>query len=201
MFQPDTAVLRVYEALSEGKLSREDLSARKLAAFLGQSTMVVYHHFDSVDGLLIRVDGLGWAALLQRLQDVVAGGGRGEALALAYLDFAFARPHLYYVMTTHPFDRDGLREQGRLKKADELWRGFSALIARLGSSKPEVDTRVLFAGLHGLVSLHVGGRAEVARSGAPQASKATLEAATRLAGLVFASLEPRGRAAARRAES
>ena len=200
MFQPDAAVVRVYEALSTGQLSREDLSARKLATFLGQSTMVVYHHFDSVDGLLIRVDGLGWAALLQRLQDVVNEGGRGEALALAYLDFAFARPHLYHVMTVHPFDRDGLREKGRLRKADELWRAFGALVASLGSPKPEVDTRVLFAGLHGLVSLHVGGRAEVARGGAHQASTATLEAATRLAGIVFPTAEPRGRSSPRRVE-
>lgn len=200
MFQPDAAVVRVYEALSEGRLTRDDLSARKLAAFLGQSTMVVYHHFDSLDGLLIRVDGLGWMALLERLGAVVAEGGKGEALALAYLDFAFARPHLYHVMTAHPFDRDALREKGRLRKADELWGAFEGLVARLGARTPEVDTRVLFAGLHGLVSLYTGGRAELARGGPHRAREATVEAAVRLASVVFVSPVGRRPAASRRAD-
>ncbi|MBK8213153.1 MAG: WHG domain-containing protein [Myxococcales bacterium] len=200
MFQPDAAVRRVYEALAEGRLARDELTARKLASFLGQSTMVVYHHFDSLDGLLIRVDGLGWSALLERLEQTVCDGGRGESLALAYLDFAFSRPHLYYVMTAHPFDRDALRAAGRLRRAEDLWRRFGALVARLGARSPEVDTRVLFAGLHGLVSLHVGGRAELARGGADGAREATLTAAKRLASAIFPAPEKHRTTSRRRAE-
>jgi len=87
-----------------------------------------------------------------------------------------------------------------VRNTDELWKAFGGLVARLGSRAPEVDTRVLFAGLHGLVSLHTGGRAEVARGGTHEAREATVEAATRLAAIVFQAPERRGRSAAQRAE-
>ncbi len=76
----DEPVERVFMALCEGRLTRDDLTARKIAAFLGQTTMVLYHHFGSLDGFLIRVDGLGWRRLAERL-DARARGWRRRAVA------------------------------------------------------------------------------------------------------------------------
>lgn len=44
------------EALASATLQRGDLTARRLTALLGQSTMALYHHFGSLESLLIRVD-------------------------------------------------------------------------------------------------------------------------------------------------
>src|SRR5687767_12940330 len=96
---PAGAVARVFEALRAGRLTRDDLSARRLSAFLGQSTIGLYHHFGSLDGFLIRVDGAGWRHLFETLARREAEGASVGDLAVAYLDFAFGHPHLYWLMS------------------------------------------------------------------------------------------------------
>lgn len=162
MRAPDDPVDRVFRALCAGELRRADLTARKLAAFLGASTTVLYHHYGSVDGFLIRVDGAAWALLVETLRARDAAGASLEDLALAYLDFAFLHPDLYGLMTAHPFDRVALRDEGRLSRAEPLVAAFAALLRRHGSRRPREDVHALFASLHGLASLALSGRTNLA---------------------------------------
>ncbi|WP_437871755.1 WHG domain-containing protein [Sorangium sp. So ce363] len=157
----DEPVERVFMALCEGRLTRDDLTARKIAAFLGQTTMVLYHHFGSLDGFLIRVDGLGWRRLAERLDARARAGAGARSLAVGYVEFALCHPDLYWLMAERRFDRARLREQGRLRLARPLWSSFVELLRHHGSRRPEEDTYVLFAGLHGIAMLALSGRANL----------------------------------------
>lgn len=157
----DEPVERVFMALCEGRLTRDDLTARKIAAFLGQTTMVLYHHFGSLDGFLIRVDGLGWRRLAERLDALARGGADARSLAVGYVEFALCHPDLYWLMAERRFDRARLREQGRLRLARPLWSSFVELLRHHGSRQPEEDTHVLFAGLHGIAMLALSGRSNL----------------------------------------
>ncbi|WP_437692099.1 TetR/AcrR family transcriptional regulator [Sorangium sp. So ce176] len=157
----DEPVERVFQALWEGRLTRDDMTARKIASFLGQTTMVLYHHFGSLDGFLIRVDGAGWRRLAELLEARARAGADARALAVGYVEFALRHPDLYWLMAERRFDRAGLREQGRLRLARPLWSSFVELLRRHGSSRPAEDTHVLFAGLHGIAMLTLSGRANL----------------------------------------
>lgn len=180
MADPADAVARVFDALRAGRLTRDDLSARRLSAFLGQSTIGLYHHFGSLDGFLIKVDGAGWRLLLETLAAREAAGASAGDLAAEYLDFAFRHPHLYWLMGERAFDREALRREGRLSLGKPLWRAFVALVERHGSCRPALDARALLAGLHGLAALTLGGRANFGEASG-RAEDRSREAARRLA--------------------
>ncbi|WP_437909020.1 TetR/AcrR family transcriptional regulator [Sorangium sp. So ce327] len=176
----DEPVERVFMALCEGRLTRDELTARKIAAFLGQTTMVLYHHFGSLDGFLIRVDGLGWRRLAERLDARARAGADARALAVGYVEFALCHPDLYWLMAERRFDRARLREQGRLRLARPLWSSFVELLRHHGSRRPEEDTYVLFAGLHGIAMLALSGRANVGHANLGEVSSASGEIASAL---------------------
>ncbi|XXT23128.1 TetR-like C-terminal domain-containing protein [Sorangium sp. So ce429] len=156
----------MFQALCEGRLTRDDLTARKIAAFLGQTTMVLYHHFGSLDGFLIRVDGAGWRWLADLLEARARAGADLRSLAVGYVEFALRHPDLYWLMAERRFDRARLREQGRLRLARPLWGAFVELLRRYGSTRPAEDTHVLFAGLHGIAMLTLSGRTNLGEDAA-----------------------------------
>ncbi|WP_438019766.1 TetR-like C-terminal domain-containing protein [Sorangium sp. So ce315] len=180
----DEPVDRVFRALCEGRLTRDDLTARKIAAFLGQTTMVLYHHFGSLDGFLIRVDGAGWRRLAEILEARARAGDDARALAVSYVEFALRHPDLYWLMAERRFDRARLRDEGRLRLARPLWGAFVELVRRHGSARPAEDTHVLLAGLHGIAALTLSGRANVGEAPGADAQVA-FAAARRLADLVL----------------
>lgn len=181
MSTADEMVDRVFRGLLRGELGREDLGARRLSAWLGQSTMGLYHHFGSLDGFLVRVDGAGWRHLLARLERAQEKGADLEELAIAYVAFATAHPALYEVMAVHPFDRARLRAEGRLRAEAPLLEAFGVLLARAGSREPARDTPLVFAALHGLASLATSGRLDL---GGKRPSERLREAARGVARLV-----------------
>ncbi|MEJ7598447.1 MAG: TetR-like C-terminal domain-containing protein [Kofleriaceae bacterium] len=175
------AVRVVFDALWRGTLHRDQLVARELSRRLGHSTFVLYHHFGSLDGFLIQVDGKGWQALLESLLRRDRRGATVAQLARGFVEFAFRRPVLYWLMTERPFDRAQLRRRGRLRAGDELWEGFVGIVARHGSQTPQLDARALLAGLHGLVALTASGRGTLGNTNPRAARRDTYAAARRLA--------------------
>ncbi|MEY4577563.1 MAG: hypothetical protein RL701_2266 [Pseudomonadota bacterium] len=183
----DEAQLRVFTAIEHGELAPEALSARQVCAFLGYTTGHLYHHFGSLDGLWCGVAQLAFAKLdacllcAANTHDAVA-----PALAQAFVEFGIDNPALYTLMFERHYDWAALRERGLINEpnpAMQLWRGLVQHMTELGSGDPRRDARVLFAGLHGLVSLARSGRANV---GVLQISDrdAAVAAARRLATLL-----------------
>lgn len=160
---PPELAERVAAALGGGELGIGDLTARQIGSFLGKTSSLLYRRFGSLDGFLHEVAQAGFRALVRRLE---AAAGRGEIadLAAAFVAFGLESPALYYVMFEHRYDWEELRHAGAL--SDEaaglaIWRRVVDELSRAGSAAPATDARLLYAGLHGLVSLASGGRANV----------------------------------------
>ncbi len=152
---PPDPVDAILQALLAGQLGNADLTARQLGAFLGKTTGHVYHHWGSLDGLLFSVSQAGFAHLAR---DLGARQGGLEAVAVAFVDFGLAHPALYELMFERRFDWAALRAQGRLERTALPGLGiWGALAAAIGAD----EARLLFAGLHGLVSLAASGRANI----------------------------------------
>jgi AcrR family transcriptional regulator len=157
---------RIHDALAAGTLGRDDLTARALGAFLGATTSRVYHHYGSLDGLLFAVAGEGFRGLATHL---AAAAPRGlPTLAEAFVAWGLDRPVLYELMFVRAYDWPALRVARGSAPLDDtpglaLWGALQAQFAAAGSADPRTDALVLYAGLHGLVSLAMGGRANVGR--------------------------------------
>jgi AcrR family transcriptional regulator len=148
------AALRLLEERGPGALRIRDL-----AAAAEQSTMGVYTHFGSKQGLLEQLYLHGFERLEQRLDSVPSDGqGRQELLelAIAYRQFALDNEALYGLM----FERaapdfvpsDASRMAGLAT--------FEMLAARIADWRPDItdpaaDAHLVWATMHGLVSIEL----------------------------------------------
>lgn len=151
----------VCDALASGELTADTLGARRVADLLGRTTGLLYHHWGSLDGFLLEVSQLGWTRLADALMEHALAPV--EALADAYLRFAFAHPALYHLMAERRLDWPRLRAEGRLTAGSglDLWDALTSRLELAGSDAPAEDARLLYASLHGLASLALSGRANV----------------------------------------
>jgi AcrR family transcriptional regulator len=154
---------QVAGALSRGELGTSDLTARQLGQFLGKTSSVLYRRYGSLDGFLHEVAQQGFLTLAERLGKTAEAGDLAE-VAAEFVAFGLDRPALYYVMFEHPYDWESLRRAGALAgqlPGLALWDRIVSRLADAGSSAPTTDARLLYAGLHGLVSLAAAGRANL----------------------------------------
>ncbi len=160
----EDAVARVHRALAKGTLRADSLTTRELGAFVGKTTSVLYHHWGSLDGFLHAVSQAGFVDLGRRLQGVLESGGDLADVAESFVAFGLQSPALYSVMLERRYDWAALRKQGAFVgtlPGSALWSALTMLVAAAGSDEPDLDARIFFAGLHGLVSLALSGRANV----------------------------------------
>jgi AcrR family transcriptional regulator len=174
------AVDRIREAIERGELGPDDLTARGIAAALGRTTSVLYHHWGSLDAFLYEVAQSGFVQLGRTVAGLDLAGA-----AEAYVRFAVERPALYHLMFHRAWDWDELRRHRDLRYSAGflLWQGAVDVLRAGGSADPETDARVLYGGLHGLASLAISGRANVGDLSRTDVESAVF-AARRLVGLV-----------------
>ncbi len=159
----DEPVARIVDGLLTGQLAAADLSARGLGAYVGKTTGHVYHHWGSLGGLLFAVSKEGFRRLGELLVSVFREREDLADVAEAFVAFGLQHPALYHVMFEYPYDWAELRARGLLDgpmPGLALWR---AVALDIGSEQ----ARLLYAGLHGLVSLAKGGRANIGDSAQP----------------------------------
>jgi AcrR family transcriptional regulator len=135
------------------------LRVRDLAEAAGQSTMGVYTHFGSKQGLLEQLYLHGFERLADRL-DSVASGGRGReellAFALAYRAFALDNEALYGLMFERATPDFIPSDASRLAGLST----FEMLAARVAGWRPDftdpaADAHLVWAAMHGLVSIEL----------------------------------------------
>ena len=148
------AALRLLEERGPGALRIRDL-----AAAADQSTMGVYTHFGSKQGLLEQVYLHGFRLLEDRLNSVPSGGrGRHELVpfALAYRGFALDNEALYGLM----FER---ATPDFIPSDDSRMAGlttFEMLAQRIADWQPDLadpapNAHLVWAAMHGLVSIEL----------------------------------------------
>ena len=135
------------------------LRVRDLAAAAGQSTMGVYHHFGSKQGLLEQLYLHGFERLAARLNSVPSGGSvRDELLefALAYRGFAVDNEALYGLMFERATPDFTPSDASRLAGLST----FQMLATRIAEWKPDstelaADAHLVWAAMHGLVTIEL----------------------------------------------
>lgn len=168
-FEED-AVERLYRALIDRELADQDLSARRIASFLGKTTGAIYHRWVSIDALLFAVSQRGFAELRARVEATYARTQDLADCGQAYVEFGLDHPELYPLMFERRFDWDALRRAGAFERAtpgSQLLGGVVCLLQSSGSTRAVADTRLLMAGLHGIVSFAASGRMNTGELSAP----------------------------------
>ena len=171
------AALRLLEERGPGALRIRDL-----AATAGQSTMGVYTHFGSKQGLLEQLYLYGFRRLEHRLSNVSAEGqGRQEllAFALAYRAFALENEALYGLMFERATPDFVPSDASRLAGLAT----FQMLATRVAHWRPDfadpaADAHLIWATMHGLVTIELmhrrwGGPLVAHLQGDPEQSYAT----------------------------
>ena len=150
----------------------EAVTLRALAEKLGCSHALPYRYFANKQEIFAAVCALGFERFAEALERAAAGVDDPEqrlrVLARAYFRFALREPHAYRIM----FE---LREPDRAANAryrvKEI-RSWQVLLqavelavqAGVLAGDPALVAHQLWAGLHGLVSLHLAGKLGLGRS-------------------------------------
>lgn len=140
------------------------VTARRMGAEIGASTMAVYTHVGSMDELLTAVHTEGFARFHRRLAAVRPSDDPAEelhALGLAYRRFARAEPHLYQAMFGRTLADAALTPE----QAEQALSTFlilrdavaRAVDAGLLAGDPQDVATQIWATVHGFVSLELAG--------------------------------------------
>jgi AcrR family transcriptional regulator len=135
------------------------LRVRDLAVAVGKSTMGVYTHFGSKQGLLEELYLHGFDRLEDRLKSVASDGNANRELlqfALAYREFALDNEALYGLM----FER---ATPDFVPSDDSRMAGlatFEMLVKRIAAWQPDLadpapTAHLVWAAMHGLVSIEL----------------------------------------------
>lgn len=148
-----------------------DLSMRRIARAVGCSATSIYLHFENKDALVHTLIDVGFEGLNTRLQEAaeahVDPAGRLEALARAYVAFGRENPEYYEVMfQLHPqrMARYPVEAYRRARRNLELLEAAivdGTAAGAFSAPAPEVTAHVMWASMHGVVSLLVAQRVDV----------------------------------------
>lgn len=192
MLSTEQLVCATCDALARGDVAPHELTARQLGARLGKTTSVLYHHWGSLDGFLFAVGQRGFARLAREVLGELQRDGGLEAIAEAFVRFGLDQPVLYHVMFERDYDWAALRAAGAFEgemPGMTMWSSLIGFLAGAGSADPQTDARILYAGMHGLVSLANSGRANIGDHSVSDRD-AAMAAARKLARRIAAT--PRG---------
>ena len=148
------------------KLAEEEgwdaVTTRRLSAEIEYSQPVLYKHFAGMEGIVASVAVQGFAELGDALATARAEATDGRAaltlVAHAFIGFARDNPALFDAMftraTTLPFAADDTPSE--LNNAFDELRAAVDMVA--GARDPDTLAEVVWAALHGLITLNRGGR-------------------------------------------
>jgi AcrR family transcriptional regulator len=145
----------------------EQLTIRRIAETIKRTQPAVYQHFSSKDAILEAVVSDGFTALAERLKRATRGGKTSlTAIANAYVRFGLERPRLYDVMFVGPPAITFAAGAATPIPAHTAFNIMAAAVAESGATPAQVETvtEVVWAGLHGLVTLSITRRLRPGRA-------------------------------------
>src|SRR3954464_4686771 len=138
------------------------VTTRRLAAEIEYSQPVLYSHFKGKDAIMAAaaVEGFAEIAAQLRAARVKAPTARAALAAVvsAYVDFAERRPALYDAMFIHAVDLQFAHPETPAALREAFGALREAVRPFTGNDDLDVHTEVLWAALHGLVTLMRGER-------------------------------------------
>ena len=147
------------------------LSMRKIAGAVGCSATSIYLHFENKDALVHALIDDGFELLNARLHQAAdahpEATARLEALARAYVAFGTENPEYYEVMfQLHPkrmarYPAEAYRRARRNLELLEEAIADGNSTGTLAAPEPAVSAHVLWASMHGVVSLLLAQRLDV----------------------------------------
>lgn len=163
-----TELLSAARAIADESAGFDSVTVRSVADRVGYAAPIVYQYFANKRALLVGLVEVGFAELADRLgraqcpEEYAQAGGPLLAVATAYWEFAVENPHLYRLMHTLPDVPFGTPEAPAA--ARECFGVLKAAVELGAPDHPAVKfddaaaTDLLWAHLHGLVSLTLDGR-------------------------------------------
>ncbi|MBV6760197.1 TetR/AcrR family transcriptional regulator [Rhodococcus opacus] len=136
-----------------------ELSLRAAARRAGVSTAAPYRHFSDRDALLSAVAAVGYRDLADRLaaaHPVPTTADDLAAIAIAYVQFALARPGLFRVMFAEPCDPTNPERVAATTAIHEYVK--SIVQQTFPSAEPDAMADAVWALVHGLAFLHLDGK-------------------------------------------
>ena len=166
----------------------EGVSMRSLAADLGVSAMTAYRYFDDKDALFAAVRTAAFGRFGDRQQAVADRclPERLSCLATAYMQFAVDEPEAYRIM--FELKQSPTADYPELEAAQKRAYSFlfetvsEAIAAGFLRGDPATTAHLLWARVHGLVSLHLAGKLIMGRSFEQLSAAITSGAAAGVAG-------------------
>src|SRR5689334_25415962 len=138
------------------------VTTRRLADLIEYSQPVLYSHFKGKNAIMaaVAVEGFAEIAAGLRAARTTAATPRAALAAVmsAYLDFAEGHPALYDVMFVHAVDLRFAHPETPAALREAFGAIREALQPFAGDDDLDVQAEVLWAALHGLVTLMRGGR-------------------------------------------
>jgi AcrR family transcriptional regulator len=149
------------------EVGSEGFNMRELAARMGVSAMTTYRYFKDKHEILLVVREKAFGRFADRLEAAISGYGSREeklaALGLAYVRFASDERVHYALM----FDLSAPQPASGTHPEEIRARAAMAASLRRDDARFEGDTTatILWAALHGVVALHLGGKLNDAEFG------------------------------------
>lgn len=166
------AILLAAAATVLGEEGPAALTVRRIAEAVNASTKLIYTHFGGMDGLLDALYRESFARLTAAFEahaGVAGADARLRGMTEAYRALALAEPALYRVM----FGDAGRAWEPDLSSRREAWQSFRTLRGAVEACRPARATTdpvrvtyLLWAAMHGVVSLELRGLLGPAQDGA-----------------------------------
>ena len=159
-------IINVSRAIIEDE-GVEQLTIRRIAETIRRTQPAVYQHFSGKNALLEAVVTDGFTALAERLKRAPRGGKTSLiAIANAYVRFGMERPRLYDVMFVGPPAITFAAGAATPNQAHTAFNIVSAAVAESGvtPARTETVTEIVWASLHGLVTLSITKRLRPGRA-------------------------------------
>ena len=136
----------------------EELTIRRIAETIDRTQPAIYQHFASKDAILADLALEGFSALVERLKRVSKGEKASlAAIANAYVRFGLERPKLYEVMFVEPPAIAFAAGTATPMPARTAFQILTMAVTQSGLPPAQVETvtEVVWAALHGLVTLTI----------------------------------------------
>ena len=141
------------------------VTARRVAARIGYSAGTLYNVFESLDDLIVRLNGVTLDALYEDLSAIRPAADPETALLILahrYLTFTREHPRLWALLFEHKLPEGqpppDWHSEKILRLLGLLERSLVPLFAPGEESARHHSARVLWSSLHGMVSLESGGK-------------------------------------------